>query len=135
MSGQAHWLGDAALDGLCRLNQRHRRGQRTQLSSITTKVPDGIQVENWGKRFARWVHNDGIAEDIYFVPYAQVLVAHLAWQTLVRITDGSVVGRGYVALMMGVVFVSKGRALPLAWQVRKGKKGHFPEELSITLVK
>jgi hypothetical protein len=39
--------------------------------------------------------------------------------------DGSVVGRGCVALMMHVVY--KGRALPLAWLVRQGTKGHFPE--------
>jgi Transposase DDE domain len=52
---------------------------------------------------------------------------------LVVILDGSVVGRGCVALMMHVVY--KGRALPLAWQVRKGKKGHFPEDMHIVLVK
>ena len=46
--------------------------------------------------------------------------------------DGSVVGRGCVALMIHVVY--KGRALPLAWQVRQGKKGHFPEDLHIALV-
>jgi hypothetical protein len=43
------------------------------------------------------------------------------------------VGRGCGALMMHVVY--KGRALPLAWQVRQGKKGHFPEDLHIALVK
>src|SRR5262249_47635487 len=67
------------------------------------------------------------------VPYIQVLLAHLALHTLVLIMDGSVVGRGCVALMMHVVY--KGRALPLAWQVRQGKKGHFPADLHIALVK
>jgi len=42
------------------------------------------------------------------------------------------VGRGCVALMMHVVY--KGRALPLAWLVRQGSKGHFPEDLHIALV-
>jgi Transposase DDE domain len=107
--------------------------QRTQLPSIATKVPDGTQVESRVKRFARWVHNDRITTEVYFVPYAQVLLAHLALQTLVLIMDGSVVGCGCVALMMHVVY--KGRALPLAWQVRKGKKGHFPEDLHIALIK
>ena len=46
--------------------------------------------------------------------------------------DGSVVGRGCVALMIHVLY--KGRALPLAWRVRQGPKGHFPEELHIALV-
>jgi hypothetical protein len=73
-----------------------------------------------------------ITEDVYFVPYAQVLLAHLALQTLVLIIDGSVVGRGCVALMMHGVY--KGRALPVAWLVRTGKKGHFPEDWHIDLV-
>ena len=63
----------------------------------------------------------------------EVLLRHLALQTLVLIIDGSVVGRGCVALMIHVVY--KGRALPLAWLVRQGKKGHFPEDLHIALVK
>jgi hypothetical protein len=107
--------------------------QRTQLPHIATKVPDDTQAESRVKRFTRWMRNDRITDEVYFVPYIQVLLAHLALQTLVLIIDGSVVGRGCVALMMHVVY--KGRALPLAWQVRKGKKGHFPEDLHIALVK
>ena len=34
--------------------------------------------------------------------------------------------------MIHVVY--KGRALPLAWVVRRGKKGHFPEDLHIALI-
>src|SRR5438067_7257506 len=104
----------------------------TQLPHIATKVPDGTQAESRVKRFARWVRNDKITAEGYFVPYAQMLLAQLAIQTLVLIMDGSVVGRGCVALMVHVVY--KGRALPLAWLVRQGKKGHFPEALHITLL-
>jgi hypothetical protein len=104
----------------------------TQLPRVAAKVPDGSKPESRVKRFARWVHNDTITEDVYFFPYAQVLLHHLALQTLVLIIDGSVVGRGCVALMLHVVY--KGRALPLAWQVRQGAKGHFPEDLHIALV-
>ena len=107
--------------------------KRTYLPHIATKVPDGAQAESRVKRFARWVRNDRITEEVYFVPYAEVLLAHLALQTLVLILDGSVAGRGCVVLMIHVVY--KGRALPLAWQVRQGKKGHFPEDLHIALVK
>src|SRR5262245_44979524 len=46
--------------------------------------------------------------------------------------DGSVVGRGCTALMIHVI--DKGHALPLAWRVRQGPKGHFPEDLHIALV-
>src|SRR5262245_10876596 len=83
----------------------------TQLPSIATKVPDGVQAESRVKRFTRWMRNDQITTEVYFVPYAQVLLAHVALQTLVLVIDGSVVGRGGVAWMMHVVY--KGRALPL----------------------
>ena len=46
--------------------------------------------------------------------------------------DGSVVGRGCVALRLHVVY--QGRALPLAGRVRQGPKGHFPADLPIALV-
>src|SRR5215831_11065470 len=105
----------------------------TQLPSIATKVPDGTQAESRVKRFARWVRNDKITAEVYFVPYARVLLAQLACQTLVLVIDGSVVGRGCMALMIHVVY--KGRALPVAWLVRQGKKGHFPEAWHIALVK
>lgn len=104
----------------------------TQLPKVASNVPDGTKPESRVKRFARWVDNDTITEDVYFFPYAQVLLAQLALQTLVLVIDGSVVGRGCVALMIHVVY--KGRALPLAWLVRQGKKGHFPEDLHITLI-
>jgi hypothetical protein len=103
-----------------------------QLPTIATQVPMGSKPESRVKRFARWVDNDTIPAEVYFIPYAEVLLRHLALQTLVVIMDGSVVGRGCVALMMHVVY--PGRALPLVWQVRKGKKGHFPEDRHIALV-
>jgi hypothetical protein len=104
----------------------------TQLPKVASNVPDGTKPESRIKRFARWVDNDTITEDVYFFPYAQVLLKQLASQTLVLVIDGSAIGRGCVALMIHVVY--KGRALPLAWVVRRGKKGHFPENLHIALI-
>src|SRR5216117_532409 len=68
----------------------------------------------------------------YFLPSADLLLRHFALQTLVLVMDGSVAGRGCMALMLHVI--SKGRALPLAWRVRQGPKGPFPEDLPIALV-
>jgi hypothetical protein len=104
----------------------------THLPKVAAKVPDGSKPESRVKRFARWVDNARITAEGYVVPYAEMLLAHLALQTLVLIIDGSVVGRGCVALMIHVVY--KGRALPLAWVVRRGKTGHFPEALHIALM-
>jgi Transposase DDE domain len=107
-------------------------GKSTQLPHIATQVPNGCKPESRVKRFARWLDNDRILEEVYFLPYAEILLAHLAVETLVLVMDGSVVGRGCTALMMHVIY--KGRALPLAWRVRQGPKGHFPEDLHIALV-
>src|SRR5262250_290108 len=104
----------------------------TQLPTIATKVPDGTRPESRVKRFARWVDNERILEEMYFLPYAEMLLTYLALETLVLVMDGSVVGRGCAALMLHVIY--KGRALPLAWRVRQGPKGHFPEALHIALV-
>jgi hypothetical protein len=78
------------------------------------------------------VRNDAITEAIYCLPYAEVVLAHVALQPLALVIDGSVVGRGCVALMRSVVY--KGRALPVAWLVRRDKKGHCPEARPIALV-
>lgn len=104
----------------------------TPLPTIAAKVPDGSTPESRIKRFARWVDNAHITAEGSFVPYAERLLAHRALQTLVLVIDGRVVGRGGVARMIHVV--SKGRALPLAWGVRRGKKGHVPEALPIALM-
>jgi len=48
------------------------------------------------------------------------------------VRDGSVVGRGCLALRLHVV--SKGRALPLAWRVRQSPTGHGPEERHSAIV-
>ena len=104
----------------------------TQLPHIAAKVPNGTTPDSRVKRFARWCDNAHILEEVYFLPYAEVLLRHLALQTLVLIMDGSSVGRGCTALMIHVVY--KGRALPLAWRVRQAPKGHFPADLHIALV-
>jgi hypothetical protein len=104
----------------------------TQLPKVAAKVPDGAKPESRVKRFTRWLDNERILEEVYFLPYAEILLAHLALETLVLVMDGSVVGCGCVALMIHVIY--KGRALPLAWRVRQGPKGHFPEALHIALV-
>src|SRR5712691_10140106 len=104
----------------------------TQLPTIATKVPDGTKPESRVKRFARWLDNAHMLEEVYFLPSADVLLRHLAWQTVVLVRDGSGVGRGGTALMSHVVY--KGRALPRAWRVRHAPKGHFPEDLHIAVV-
>jgi hypothetical protein len=130
--GELHGRGVQRLTTLAALISGMVGGKSTQLPHIATKDPDGTKPESRVKRFTRWLDNDRILEEGYFLPYAALLLRHLALETLVVVMDGSVVGRGCLALMIHVVY--KGRALPLAWRVRHSPKGHCPEALHIEVV-
>jgi hypothetical protein len=107
--------------------------QRAHLSAIADHAPShGADQESVITRFRRWLKHDGTTMDSWFLPVAKALLATLASQPLVLVLDGSVVGRGCLALMLSVVY--QGRALPLAWVVVKGKKGHFPQATHCALL-
>ena len=50
----------------------------SQLPSIATKVPDRAKPDSRVKRLSRWLDNDAIREEVYFLPYAERLLTHLA---------------------------------------------------------
>ena len=104
-----------------------------QLPHIASKVPDTTKPESRVKHYGRWIQNDAIESQVYFLPFVQDLLTGLAGlRTLVLVMDGSEVGRGCLALLLGVVY--HGRALPLAWVVVKGSKGHFPAQTHVALL-
>ena len=101
-------------------------GQRAHLSAIADHAPSGgADQESVIARFRRWLKHDAHTLDGWYLPVAKVLLEQLAQQPILLVMDGSVVGRGCVALMLSVVY--QGRALPLAWVVVRGEKGHFPQ--------
>jgi len=50
----------------------------TQLPSIATKIPDSAKPESRVKRLTRWLDNARILEEVYFLPYADILLTQLA---------------------------------------------------------
>src|SRR5919205_4133037 len=107
--------------------------QRAHLSRMADHAPSaGATQESVVTRFGRWLKNDANTVDGWFLPVAEALLAALAQQPLTLVLDGSVVGRGCVALMLSVVY--HGRALPVAWVVVKGQKGHFPQATHCALI-
>ena len=108
-------------------------GQSAHLATIADHAPSsGATQESLIMRFRRWLKHDAQTLDGWFLPVAQALLANLAHQPLLLAIDGSVVGRGCIALMVSVIY--HGRALPLCWVVVKGKKGHFPQALHCALL-
>lgn len=109
------------------------QSKRCHFEQMAVKVPDASQVASRVKRFGRYTQNDGIDQETYFVPFIEALVAGLArGGPLVVVMDGSEVGRQCLALVVSLVY--QGRALPLAWTVVKGSKGHFSETAHIELL-
>src|SRR5918993_5793680 len=72
----------------------------SQLPSIATKIADRAKPESRVKRLSRWLKNDEVKEEIYFLPYAEMLLQCLALETLVLVMDGSGLGRGCSVLML-----------------------------------
>ena len=105
--------------------------KRVSFPAIAEQTPDGTKNESRVKKFARWIANEHIEAEVHFLPFAEALVSNLALHTLVLVMDGSEVGRQCLTLMLGAVY--KKRALPIAWIVVKGSKGHFSEETHVKL--
>jgi|GEM_PF-1954608 len=103
-----------------------------QVPTRAARLPEGTHPESRVKRCARWLKHARSTPEVSWVPSAKLLLAPLAFQTLGLVVDGSVVGRGSVALLRHVV--SHGRARPVAWLVRSGKTGHCPEDRHLALV-
>lgn len=108
-------------------------GKKAQLGPMSTEVPHPTKDKSIEKRMRRWVKNRRIMAEVYFMPFATELLAGLAHTTLLLAMDGSQVGRGCMVLMVGVVYHK--RALPIAWLVYRGKKGHAPAETHIAVLK
>jgi hypothetical protein len=149
--------------------------RRTNLPAIAGNVPDGTKRESRVKKYYRWLTNERIGAELYFLPFVDALLESLAHLPLVLAIDGSElprsklrgiqwdvhhlggcrpqtlaghsspqqagghpgkpseVGRGCMALMVSLIY--RKRALPLAWIVVKGHKGHFPEDAHVELVR
>lgn len=95
--------------------------RKAQLSAMSSEIPTQTQEESIEMRLRRWVKDDIDVEAVY-MPFARQILEALSHLPLVLVMDGSQVGRNCMALMIGLVYQK--RALPIAWLVYTGKKGH-----------
>lgn len=96
--------------------------RHAQLSRISGEIAATAKDKSIEMRFRRWIKNEHSDPEVLYLPFAEHLLAALAHLPLLLVMDGSQVGRGCIVLMVSVVY--KKGALPLAWLVYKGKKGH-----------
>ena len=96
--------------------------RKAQLAVMSGEVPTDAKEKSTEMRMRRWVKHEKIDVEVTYMPFAQQILEALASEPLVLAMDGSTIVRGCMVLMVGVIY--RKRALPLAWVVYKGKKGH-----------
>jgi hypothetical protein len=105
-----------------------------QLPKMASRVPGEVHPDSRVKQFSRWVQNENVTFELYFLPLVETLLERLAAvRPLVLIMDGSQVARGCVTLMVSVIYAH--RAIPIGWLVIEGVKGHFATETHLQLVR
>lgn len=109
------------------------QSKEVRLTEVAGEIPKSGQEDSHVMKLRRWLKNESVDVDLYYLPYIKQILKSLAHQTLVFIIDGSTTGRGCMTLMVSVYY--KGRAIPVLWVTRKAKKGHFPEAMHIELIR
>lgn len=129
---------------LSRTSQRHltvmalmistmvRKGT-CSLTQIARATPSKAKLESITRRFQRFVANSNIHPETIMLPFTQQILRSFQGKQLHLALDVSCVGRGCLALMIGIVY--KGRLLPLIWEVAKGKKGHWSSARHVAFAK
>lgn len=108
-------------------------GKSCQLPVIARKTADQAKADSRIKRYSRWIQNERIDYEGYYLPFVQELLISLAdIRELVFVIDGSEVGQQCITLMISLIYGQ--RALPITWLVVKGCKGHLAERLHLDLL-
>lgn len=82
----------------------------------------------------RWLSNKWTDWQTFYLPFVSHFLQGLAAKgEIVFVMDGSQAGCVNTTLMLSVL--CKGFAVPVAWVVKKGEKGHFPEGMHTDLLK
>jgi hypothetical protein len=107
--------------------------QHVQFAKVIEHAPFRRRKnESMVTRLRRWVQHEDVTPEWLYLPFAKAVLASLSSATLTLILDGSAIGRGCVVLMASVVYHR--RAIPIAWVVVRGKKGHLPQDTHCALV-
>ena len=107
--------------------------RNAQLSAMSSEIPTETKEKSIEMRMRRWVKEEQIDVEAVYMPFARQILEALSDLPLVLVMDGSQAGRGCMVLMVGVLYQK--RALPIAWLVYKGKKGHASGERHIQALK
>lgn len=107
---------------------------RLESLSESTDVYRARKKSSLLQQAKRWLGNKWTDWQTFYLPFVQHFLLGLAAKgEIVFVVDGSQTGSANTTLMLSVL--CRGFAIPVAWVVKKGGKGHFPEEMHTDLLK
>ena len=109
------------------------RSKSGQLSKMARAVQYAPKKESLVTRFQRLVRNQKIEVGVEYTPFVSLILSALSKEQVVLMVDSTKLGGNCICLMVSVYY--KSRALPLAWVVYKGQKGHSSQETQLALFK
>lgn len=109
------------------------RGRNVQLRKMAEKVAYPNKQTSLIDRFRRFFDNQNIKPTVEYSPFVVSIVQGLKHTPLYLLIDSSKIGAGCLTLMVSVYY--QHRALPLAWVVYKGRKGHSSQALQLALLR
>lgn len=114
------------------------RSQSCHLNAMGSGLPQDINDASREASAKRFIENKHTTYSEHYLPYFKVLLASILSKIdpkegLTLTIDGSQMGPNHVALMVSVSYLK--RSIPIFWLVKEGKKGHFPTEMHLSVVK
>jgi hypothetical protein len=106
---------------------------KPHLSRIARTWPLLGKLPSLTNRLWRFLNNPRVKVASWYAPVAQEIVARLPAGRIILVVDTTKVGFYHRLLSIGVAF--KKRSLPLAWWVRRGRKGHTLADEQLALFK
>jgi Transposase DDE domain len=105
---------------------------RVNLPQICLKESNNIDLESKIQQKERWLDNLNVDTATFYLPFVRGFLRVLSKQPLIFMIDVSAVGKGFVVLMISVVY--KSRSIPIVWKVLEGEKGHLPQREHMCLM-
>lgn len=113
----------------------------SHLSKIGTGLDNDTNSNSQEKHAKRFLESKYTDYKVHYLPYLACFISSISQNSnflantsdFKIIIDGSQMGTKHVALMVSIVVGN--RAIPIFWVVKKGKKGHFPTEMHLDVVR
>jgi hypothetical protein len=109
------------------------RSKSGQLKKIARAVQYEHKKESLVERFRRFVRNPQLEVRVEYNPFVVMVLSALSQEQFGLMIDSTKMGGNCICLMVSVYY--KSRALPLAWVVFKGRKGHSSQATQLALFK